>query len=86
MSPDCKSCRTAERRRLKDLGAFSVTERDSLIYHSQRGETLGQVLIEELRDWQRDDTHHRAVWQGERIVAIVRPGPDGAPEVIRIDP
>jgi len=65
--------------------AWSVTEGECLLYHSHHRLTLDQVLAEELAEYLPTDTYHRAVWHGERLVAVIRPGPDGEAEVIRLD-
>jgi hypothetical protein len=57
---------------------------------------LGQVLDEEVREWKKalewarsrgiePEDDDRAIWSDGRLVAVIRPGPDGEPTVIRLD-
>lgn len=62
-----------------------VTEGESCLYMIHSGEKLEAILGYEVEGWTPADTWHRAVWLGERLVAVIRPGPDGEPEVIRLD-
>lgn len=72
-------------RRKTRAVAWSVTEGECLLYHSHHRMTLDQVLAEELAEWKPTDTYHRAVWHGERLMAVVRPGAGGKPEAVRLD-
>ncbi len=65
---------------------FTVTEGISVLYQSyRRGLTLDEVVADEVKDWRPGDNWHRAVWRGRELLAVVRPGPSGAAEVVRLD-
>ena len=65
--------------------AWSITEGEHVQYRSHWRMTLEEVIAEELRDWQAGDTWDRAIWRGERLMAVIRPEPDGSLRAIRID-
>jgi hypothetical protein len=54
-------------------------------YLSRRGETLEDVIRNELEDFaaSRNITDH-AIWYGDTLCAVVRRGDDGKAEVIRL--
>jgi len=46
--------------------------------------TLDEVVSDEVNDWRPGDTWHRAVWHGRELLVVIRPGPGGKAEVVRL--
>ena len=73
-----------ENRQRKPV-AYSVTEGEFLLYHSHWRCAADEAVAEAVKGWQPHDTHHQAVWHGEALIAVIRPGQGGRPEVVRLD-
>ena len=62
----------------------------------RRGETLWTFVREEVKDYAIGLEHHLkagepagtmphlAIWRDQALMAVIRPGPDGAPEVVKL--
>jgi hypothetical protein len=65
---------------------FVITEQDQVCYLSTRGESLADVIRGELADMAgQTDCCDRAIWHGNRLVAVVMPTKSGEPDYLRID-
>jgi hypothetical protein len=77
-----------EMAREKDLEsypiAWSIHEGEHFQYYSHWRRTLDEVIAEELDGWGPRDTWDRAIWHGRRLMAVIRPTPDG-PRVTKIE-
>jgi hypothetical protein len=64
--------------------AWAVTEAEFLLYHEHWRWPLDKVIDHVIKDTRPTDWD-RSIWRGERLMAVVRPVPDGEPMVIRLD-
>ena len=64
--------------------AYSVTENEVLMYHSHWRNSLDSVIAEAVEGWSSGD-RDMAVWRGCDLMAVIRAGHDGGPNVVRFD-
>lgn len=76
--------RERERRRLQAVPAYTITSQDLIVHRESRSRSLDEVILEEI-DQLGPGEWDRVVWQGGRVLAVVRVGGDGRKSVTRFD-
>lgn len=65
--------------------SYTVTEADVLCWHAPNRFTLDETIANELEEFSRSPSDDRCIWKGPKLLAVIRSGPDGTPEVLRFD-